>query len=126
MNGRCEVVRVSEPGERENFRTFDDVLTCSTPDTVDESDPASLEAWKRQAVGICKQYVWKQYRVPPYELLFGRADVLVTGDPVEAAAFQPGDACETCREGTEVAVAYLKEHPEASVTQVNLAVTEVW
>jgi hypothetical protein len=53
-----EVVRVSEPGERENVRTFDDVLTCSTPDSVDEGDPASLEAWKRRAVGIAKQYVW--------------------------------------------------------------------
>ena len=113
-------------GESENVREFDDVLTCVTPNTVDESDPASLETWKRQAIGIAKQYVWKQYRNPPYELLFGRADVLVTGDPEAAAAFQPGDACEECRKGTEIAVEYLKSNPEASVTQVNIAVTEIW
>jgi hypothetical protein len=110
-------------GER---RRFDDVLTVSTPDAVDESDPASLDAWKRRAIGLTKQYVWRQYRVPPYELLFGKAEVLVTGDPAKAEAFRPGDGCETCREGTRIAVEYLKGHPEASVTQVNLAVTEIW
>jgi len=113
-------------GTRENFREFDDVLTCATPDAVDESDPESMEAWRRQAVGLAKQYVWRQYRVPPYELLFGRADVLVTGDPAEVERFHPGDGCATCQEGTEVAVAYLREHPETSITQVNIAVTEVW
>jgi len=123
-DGRQKDVVIVKPGDR---RTFDDVLTCSTPEAVDETNPQVVELWKRRAIGIAKQYSWNQYQErPPLDLEFGRVDVLITGDPAQVEAFQPGDGCATCIEGNEIAVKYLQENPEASVTLVNLEVTECW
>jgi len=122
-SGKKDVV-VVRPGDR---RTFDDVLTCSTPEVIDPQHPAQMEMWRRRAIGIAKQYSWNQYAErPPLDLEFGRVDVLITSDPAAVDRFQPGDGCATCIEGNKVAKQYLEENPEASVTLVNLQVTECW
>lgn len=113
-----------KPGDR---LETDDVLAVATPPHVDASnDPGVMESWKRLAAGLAKQHVWTQYRNPPFDIEFGRIDMLITGDPLEVEAFQPGDNCERCREGNELAIEYLKQHPETSVTLVNIHTTEVW
>lgn len=87
--------------------------------------PAEL---KNELQQLAFQSITRQYagRNGLKALAMGSHDWLVTRDPVQAEAFQPGDGCPACIAGTDQALAFLRDHPDRLIALGNLNYVEVW
>lgn len=111
----------------------EDVFACSVPDEWLDDARATRAREERPKfldllAGLARSYVLRQYegQLDLHAIKMQTVEWLVTDDPAEVVAFQPGDGCAACTAGNDQTIAYLKEHTGALVALANLKYIEVW